>query len=73
MFDVSTTGSVVLLIVKLFYLLAIGLYGVFAFMMIRQVQQMTSTVRGVMNLPLQIMVWVHLLLVIGVFLITLLL
>jgi len=58
-------------IAKGFYLLGIGIYLIFAMVMIRQVQLMSNTLNGTLNLPLRLVAWIHLGLGVGVFLLAL--
>jgi hypothetical protein len=55
------------LIVKLVVLFALGLYLVFAAMVIREVDLMNRTITGTFNLPIKIVAIIHLLLAILVF------
>lgn len=53
---------------KLFVLLGLFLYLVFAVVVIRQVNLMIQALGGVLNLPLKTVAWAHLILAIAVFL-----
>jgi hypothetical protein len=55
-------------VVKVMFLVGLGIYLVFALVMIRQVQLMANTLNGTLNLPLKLVAWVHLGIAIGVFL-----
>lgn len=57
-----------LLIVKLFILLGLMLYLIFAMVVVRQVQLMNQTLKGSLNLPLRLFAWVHFGLAVLVFL-----
>jgi hypothetical protein len=48
-----------LLVVKGFYLLALFLYILFAGIVIRQVQMMMTSLKGVLKLPLNLIAWLH--------------
>ncbi len=54
-------------IAKLVVLFALGLYLIFATMVIREVDLMNRTITGVFNLPIKIVAIIHLLLSILVF------
>jgi len=58
-------------VVKLFILFALGLYLVFAYMVIREVNLMSRTIQGVFNLPIKIIAWLNLLLAVLVFIFSL--
>lgn len=58
-------------VVKVFVLIALGLYLVFAFMVIREVDLMNRTLQGVFNLPIKIIAWIHLIFAVFVFLLAL--
>ncbi|HUS51875.1 MAG TPA: DUF5657 family protein [Candidatus Bathyarchaeia archaeon] len=53
---------------KLFVLLGLFLYLVFAVVVIRQVNLMIEALGGILNLPLKAVAWAHLILAIAVFL-----
>lgn len=55
-------------VVKVLILFGLGLYLVFALVVIRQVQLMSKSLNGSLDLPLRLIALVHLGLVIGVFL-----
>lgn len=57
--------------VKLLFLFAIGIYLVFASVVVRQVYLMTSTIRMSFEFVAKMLVWLHLFLAIAVFLIAL--
>jgi hypothetical protein len=54
-------------VVKVFILLALALYIVFAVVVIRQVKLMNRTLKGVFNLPISLIAWLHLGLALFVF------
>lgn len=58
-------------IVKSFYLLAIGVYIMFAILVVRQIYLMVSTLKGRWNLPLKTLGFLHLFLAIFIFLLAL--
>ena len=53
----------VLLMVKLFYLIGLVMYMVFATVVLRQVEMMLSSLGGVLDLPIRLVAWIHLILV----------
>lgn len=55
------------MIAKGFVLLALGVYFIFAGMVIREVDLMNNTLTGVFNLPIKIVAILHLILAIFVF------
>ena len=55
------------IVVKIFILIALGLYIIFGFIMVREVDLMNRTLKGVFNLPIKIIAWLHLIFAIGVF------
>jgi len=57
--------------VKILMLMALGLYLVFAFMIVREVEAMNQTLEGVFNLPIKIVAIIHFLFAIGVFILAL--
>jgi hypothetical protein len=58
-------------VVKILFLFALGLYLVFATIVIREVDLMNRTLTGVFNLPIKIIAWIHLALSILIFLVAL--
>ena len=56
---------------KWMYLLAMGIYGVFALLVIRQTQLMTKALNGNLDLPIKLVAWVHFGLAVGVWLVAL--
>lgn len=46
-------------VVKWLLVLALGLYGVFAVVVVRQVQLMSRTLNGALELPLKLLAWLH--------------
>ena len=66
LFQVSPWG-----LVKAAVLLALGIYIVFAIIIVRQVKLMTNVLNGQMDLPLKTVALIHLVLAIGVFLLSL--
>lgn len=55
------------ILAKIFILTALGLYFLFAFVIIKEVNLMTRTVKSILTLPLKIISWVHLALVLLIF------
>lgn len=53
-------------VVKLLVLVAVGLYVVFAVVVIRQVQLMSETLNGVLMLPIKLLAYMHLAVAVGV-------
>jgi hypothetical protein len=53
--------------VKIFYLLALTVYLVFAFMVIREVDLMNKTLKGVFNLPIKLIAYIHMVLAVLIF------
>jgi hypothetical protein len=47
------------LLLKLMYLIAFGIYVVFALVVVSQVRQMTQTLNGSLDLPLKLLSWIH--------------
>lgn len=47
-------------VAKVFVLIALGLYIAFAVMVLREVSLMNRTLKGVFNLPITIIAWLHL-------------
>lgn len=58
-------------IVKIFFLVAIVVYLIFALVVVRQVYLMTETVKVGFEFPVRVIAWLHLFAAIGVFLIAL--
>jgi hypothetical protein len=54
-------------ILKLLVLLSLIGYLIFAGIIIRQVEMMLNSLKGLLEAPIQILAWVHFLLVLGVF------
>jgi hypothetical protein len=44
-------------IVKIGFLIAIGLYLIFSFMIVKEVELMNRTITGIFNLPVKIIAW----------------
>jgi hypothetical protein len=61
------------IIVKAIIALGLGMYTVFALVVIRQVSLMTQTVKTGLEMELKILSWLHLMFAVGVLLYTLLL
>lgn len=53
-------GVTVWVAVKWLMVLGLGLYNMFAVVVIRQVQLMSQTVNGGLELPLKVLTWAHL-------------
>ncbi|MBI4034951.1 MAG: hypothetical protein HY381_00960 [Candidatus Chisholmbacteria bacterium] len=53
-------GVTVWVVVKWLMVVALGLYGVFAVVVIRQVQLMSRTLNGALELPLRVIAYTHL-------------
>ncbi len=53
-------------VAKLLVVVAIGLYVVFAVVVIRQVQLMSETLKGVLVLPIKLLAYMHLAVAVGV-------
>ena len=64
-------GLSVWLVAKVFILIAIGIYLVFALVVIRQISLMIETVEVGFSFPIRLVCWLHLLFTIGVFLVAL--
>jgi hypothetical protein len=64
-------GLSVWLVAKVFILIAIGIYLVFALVVIRQISLMIETVEVGFSFPIRLVGWLHLLFTIGVFLVAL--
>jgi len=56
---------------KAMYLLGLGIYLIFALVMIRQVSLMTQALNGRMDLPLKLVSYIHLAMAIGIWLLAL--
>ncbi|OGD53449.1 hypothetical protein A3J78_00180 [Candidatus Beckwithbacteria bacterium RBG_13_35_6] len=54
-------------VVKVLFLLALGLYLLFALMIIKEVDLMSKTIKGVFNLPLKLIAFLHFCLSVAVF------
>ena len=59
------------ILVKIAFLVALGIYAFFAFVVVRQVYLMTSTVQTGAEFLVKTIGWVHLLISVGVFLLAL--
>jgi len=59
-------------VVKIFFLIAIGVYIVFAFVVVRQVGLMTDTLEVGFETPVRIVAWGHLLFAIGILILAIL-
>jgi hypothetical protein len=57
--------------VKICVLLALGLYILFAFVVVRQADLMSKTLNGALNLPIKIIAWLLLFLTLAVFILAL--
>ncbi len=55
------------LIVKIFFLIGLGVYLIFALVVLKQVSIMTETLDIGFELPIKLLSWLHLLFAIGVF------
>lgn len=64
-------GVSVWFIVKIFFLIAIGVYDLFAIVVVRQVQLMTDTLEVGFETPIRLLSLLHLLVAIGVFILAL--
>ncbi len=60
-------GISIWLIVKVMYLIALGVYVLFAIVVVRQVQLMTDTVEVGFETPIRLIAILHLLVALGVF------
>jgi len=58
-------------VVKVFILIGLGLYIIFSFIVLKEVNLMNKTLKGVFNLPIKIIAWLHLVLAISVFILAL--
>lgn len=63
------TITVVLLLLKLMYLVAIGLYVAFAVLVVRQISLMTGTLISSLSQSIKLFGFIHLLVAIGAFII----
>jgi len=59
------------IILKILFLAALFIYVAFAVIVVRQVKLMSQTLNGVLDLPLRLISWIHLLVAITVFLLAL--
>ena len=59
-------------IVKIFFLVGMGVYLVFAFVIIKQVKVMLSTIEIGFEAPIRILAWLHMLFAVFVFILALL-
>lgn len=64
-------GITVWLLLKIFILLFLAIYIVFAIVVIRQIKLMLQTLDMGLNLPLRFLGWAHFLFAVGIFLIAL--
>ena len=69
MSELSQATPIFLLIAKAVVLLFLGLYIVFAFVVVRQINLMTTTLRVGLESALQVFGFLHLILAVGLFLI----
>ena len=58
-------------LIKILFLIGLVIYLAFAVIVIRQVGLMSKTVNGPLEVPIKSIVWIHLLVAIGVFLLAL--
>ncbi|PIU02116.1 hypothetical protein COT66_01890 [Candidatus Shapirobacteria bacterium CG09_land_8_20_14_0_10_49_15] len=56
---------------KILFLMGFFIYLAFAVIVVRQVKLMSQTLNGILDLPLKMIAWIHLLVAIGVFLLAL--
>lgn len=70
--QISDLTGILGLTAKIIAVFAFGLYLVFALVVIQQVRLMSKTVKVNMEIPIYILVFIHLLFAIGVFLLALL-
>lgn len=71
MATIPLLGISVWLIAKIFVLLGLLIYFVFALVVVRQVQLMTDTLEVGFEFPIRVLSWAHLIFAAGVFLIAL--
>lgn len=64
---VPLTGLSVWLIAKIFVLIALGLYIVFATVIVKQVNLMIKTIKVGFEAPIRFVAWGHLLFALGIF------
>lgn len=64
-------GISVWLVVKIFVMLALAIYIVFALVVLKQISLMISTVEMGFSLPIRLIGWAHLLFAIGIFILAL--
>jgi hypothetical protein len=69
--SINSFDSVLWIFVKILFAIGFGLYLAFAVIIIRQVKIMGEVVEGLSVWPLRILAWVHLLVAIFLFLLTL--
>lgn len=69
--SINSFDSVLWIFVKILFVIGFGLYLAFAVIIIRQVKIMGEVVEGLSIWPLRILAWVHLLVAIFLFLLTL--
>lgn len=56
---------------KILFLMGFFIYLAFAIIVVRQVKLMNQTLNGILDLPLRMIAWIHLLVAIGAFLLAL--
>lgn len=64
---IPLTGLSVWLIAKIFVLIALGLYIVFAAVIVKQVNLMIKTIKVGFEAPIKFVAWGHLLFALGIF------
>lgn len=64
---IPLTGITVWLIAKIFVLIALGLYIVFAGVVVKQVGLMIKTIEAGFEAPIKFVAWGHLLFAVGIF------
>ncbi|MFH1863703.1 MAG: DUF5657 family protein [bacterium] len=64
---IPLTGLSVWLIAKIFVLIALGLYIVFATVIVKQVNLMIKTIKVGFEAPIRFVAWGHLLFALGIF------
>lgn len=69
---IPLVGISVWLTVKIFILLFLGIYLVFALVVIRQIVLMSETLDMGLNLPIKFIGWAHFLFAVGIFVIAIL-
>lgn len=58
------------LLIKMFMIIGLAMYLVFAVLVIRQVQMMKQSLQGILELPFELMAYIHLVISIAVLLLT---